>query len=311
MVAILENGEFNSDFHPMVDFIAAFPLRYALTVKPAIFVSYIRQFWSTARIETTNEGTYILATMDGIQRTVSESSLRRNLKLRDEDGIVSIPDTELFENLTLMGLQRQYSELLAKFQAQEEEIIKLKERVKVLEDKEDVAATQSRDDAPIKGRSINEGEAAAERISNDSEEIARVLTSINAATVLAGGIDVPTGSGSIPTVGPPATVISIVKLVPLLVQLLQEEMAKKLWWRENHALVADGKTPTEFALMANTESFWRRFDEMCVSSFQCASVVEFIISSDNNKVKAFKEVMKSAVSDLRKGIEKQLFGKLN
>nr|GFA38692.1 putative ribonuclease H-like domain-containing protein [Tanacetum cinerariifolium] len=75
-------GEFNSDFHPMVDFIAASPLR----------------------IETTNEGTHILATMDGISRTVSESSLRRNLKLRDKDCIVSIPDTELFENLTLMGI---------------------------------------------------------------------------------------------------------------------------------------------------------------------------------------------------------------
>nr|GFC91836.1 hypothetical protein [Tanacetum cinerariifolium] len=57
-------------------------------------------------------------------------------------------------------------------------------------------------------RSINEGEAAAERISNDSEEIARDLTSMDAATVLAGGIDVPTGSGFIPTTGPPATVIS-------------------------------------------------------------------------------------------------------
>nr|GFA84917.1 hypothetical protein [Tanacetum cinerariifolium] len=76
---------------------------YALTVKPTIFVSHIRQFWSTARIETTDEGTHILATIDGIQRTVSEASLRRTLKLRDEDGIVSIPDTELFENLTLMG----------------------------------------------------------------------------------------------------------------------------------------------------------------------------------------------------------------
>nr|GEV30881.1 hypothetical protein [Tanacetum cinerariifolium] len=103
MAAILEKGEFNSDFHPMVDFIAASPLRYALTVKPTIFVSHIRQFWSTARIETKDEGTYILAIIDGIQRTVSESSLRCNLKLRDEDGIVSIPDTELFENLTLMG----------------------------------------------------------------------------------------------------------------------------------------------------------------------------------------------------------------
>nr|GEX39922.1 hypothetical protein [Tanacetum cinerariifolium] len=304
MVAILEKDEYNTDFHPMVDFITASPLR-------------------------------------------------RNLKLRDEDGISSLPDTELFENLTLMGmsqfgqiththhyvgkgsetptephhtpspeadpsylttssmpppsfptapippvtqlvttpirqytrrvrnaqsstlptvtdepaslvrdvsegkacptesgfiadqdretiaksstlphdsaprvtspavdegsmqqtiseltdlytsLQRQHSELLAKFQAQEVEILKLKERVKVLEDREGIAATRSGDDAPIKGRSIDEGEAATERTSDDSEELARVLTSIDAATVLVGGIDVPTGSGSIPTAGPP------------------------------------------------------------------------------------------------------------
>nr|GFA02500.1 ribonuclease H-like domain, reverse transcriptase, RNA-dependent DNA polymerase [Tanacetum cinerariifolium] len=390
MVAILEKGEFNSDFHPMVDFIAASPLRYALTVKPTIFVSHIRQFRSTARIKTTDEGTHILATVDGIQRTVSESSLRPNLKLRDEDGIISIPDTELFENLTLMGynisqnqkltfqkgkfshqwkylihtimqclspkstrfnefssniattlvclatnraynfskmifdgmvkninnktskflmyprivplfdtmliqqgegsgtptephhtpspessalptvadkptspvrddsqreacptdsgfiadqdraifaksstlprdsaprvtspaaeegsmqqtlneltafctsLQRQHLELLAKFQAQEVAINRLKEKVKIIEDKEGVIGDKSRDDAPIKGRSPNEGEAPAERISNDSEEIARVLTSTDAATVLAGETNVPTGSGFIPTAG--------------------------------------------------------------------------------------------------------------
>nr|GFC87761.1 hypothetical protein [Tanacetum cinerariifolium] len=41
-----------------------------------------------------------------------------------------------------------------------------------------------------------------------ADEVARVLTSMDAATVLAGGIDVPTGSGSIPTAGPPATIIS-------------------------------------------------------------------------------------------------------
>nr|GFB24812.1 hypothetical protein [Tanacetum cinerariifolium] len=98
------------------------------------------------------------------------------------------------------SLQRQHSELLAKFQAQEVEILKLKDKVKVLEDREGEDARQSRDDSPIKRRSIDEGEAATERISDDSEELARVLTSMDAATVLAGGIDVPTGSGSIPTV---------------------------------------------------------------------------------------------------------------
>nr|GFD13344.1 hypothetical protein [Tanacetum cinerariifolium] len=97
---------------------------------------------------------------------------------------------------------------MAKFQAQEVEILRLKEMVQVLEDKEGVAAKHSGDDAPIKERSINEGEAANERISNNSEDVARVLTSMDAATVLAKGIDVPTSSGSIPTAGPPATIIS-------------------------------------------------------------------------------------------------------
>nr|GFC72085.1 hypothetical protein [Tanacetum cinerariifolium] len=92
--------------------------------------------------------------------------------------------------------------------AQKEEISRLKERVQVLEDRETVATKKSREDAPIKGRSNNEGEAAVERISNDSEEIARVLTSMDAATVLAGETNVPTGSGFIPTAGPHATVIS-------------------------------------------------------------------------------------------------------
>nr|GEY82542.1 hypothetical protein [Tanacetum cinerariifolium] len=54
-------------------------------------------------IETTEEGTKILATVDGILRIVTESSIRRNLKLNDEEGLSSLPDTEFFKNLTLMG----------------------------------------------------------------------------------------------------------------------------------------------------------------------------------------------------------------
>nr|GEX53913.1 hypothetical protein [Tanacetum cinerariifolium] len=51
-----------------------------------------------------DEGTKILATVDGKLRTIFESSIRRNLKLKDKAGISSLPDVELFENLTLMGL---------------------------------------------------------------------------------------------------------------------------------------------------------------------------------------------------------------
>nr|GFD22550.1 hypothetical protein [Tanacetum cinerariifolium] len=93
-------------------------------------------------------------------------------------------------------------ELLVQFQAQEVEINRLKERVKISEDKEGVIGARSEDDAPIKGRRIDEKEKA----SDDTEEMAIVLTTMDAATVLeSGAAEVPTGSGSIPTAGPPAT----------------------------------------------------------------------------------------------------------
>nr|GEW82543.1 hypothetical protein [Tanacetum cinerariifolium] len=299
MSVILEKYEHNQDFHQILDFIEA----------------------SHIRIETTEEGTKILATVDGMLRTVSESSIRRNLKLNDETGIGSLPDAELFENLQLMGYNilpnqkftfqkeqfsrqwkylihtimqclspkgegsgtlfepyhtpspeaqqtspttlssptlppvttvpiptvtlsdtphlRQYtiraridqslalppvadepasplrdisqgeacptvssvdaehdraniaktstlphestsrSDLVSKFEAQELEITMLKARVKLLEDREGGVAERSGDDAPIKGRSLDEGEKVAEK-------------------------GIPTGSGSIPTAGPPA-----------------------------------------------------------------------------------------------------------
>nr|GEW08722.1 hypothetical protein [Tanacetum cinerariifolium] len=104
MIAILEKYEHNTNFHQIVDFVEASHLRYALTINPTVYVSHIRQFWSTARVETLDEETKILATVDGKPITISESSIRRNLKLRDEAGISSLPDADLFENLTLMGV---------------------------------------------------------------------------------------------------------------------------------------------------------------------------------------------------------------
>nr|GEW65412.1 hypothetical protein [Tanacetum cinerariifolium] len=338
MITILENYEHNQDFHQIVDFVGASHIRYALTFNPTVYVSHIRQFWSTARIETTDEGTKILATVDGNLRTVSESSIRRNLKLNDEADISSLPDAKLFENLQLIGynilpnqkftfqkgqfshqwkivslfdsmlvpqdegsgipteshhtltseasqssqhelpspslppvttatipppsalppvadepasplrddgqgeacptdsglaadqdraniaktstlpsdstprvtslaadegsiqqkldelmalctsLQRKQSEMVSRFEAQELEINNLKARIKLLEDKDKGVAEQSGDDAPIKGRRLDVGEEAAERVSDDTEEMATILTSMDATTVLSSGV---------------------------------------------------------------------------------------------------------------------------
>ncbi|GJU25994.1 putative ribonuclease H-like domain-containing protein [Tanacetum coccineum] len=43
------------------------------------------------------------ASIDGQAKTITEASLRRNLKLEDDGGITSLPNTDIFEQLALMG----------------------------------------------------------------------------------------------------------------------------------------------------------------------------------------------------------------
>nr|GEX97163.1 hypothetical protein [Tanacetum cinerariifolium] len=278
MIAILEKYEHNQDFNQIVDFVKASHIRYALTFNPTVYVSHIRQFWSTARFETTEEGTKILVTVDGKIRTVSESSIRRNLKLNDEAGInehasplgddsqgeacptnsgleayqnranitktSTLPSdstprvtslatdegsmqyklTELMDLCT--RLQRHQAKMASKINAQELEISQLKARVRLLEDKEGGGIAQSGEDAPIKGMSLDKGEAtvaekSTKRGSDDTKEIVIVLTSLDAAKILTSRgvqvsispatefvtatVSIPTGSGSIPTASPPCT----------------------------------------------------------------------------------------------------------
>ncbi|GJX68231.1 hypothetical protein Tco_0303958 [Tanacetum coccineum] len=84
-------------------FLEASHIRYALMVRPTVYVAHIQQFWSTARVETVDEATKIIATVNGRQRTLTESSIKRHLKLNDAEGISTLPDTDLFANLSLMG----------------------------------------------------------------------------------------------------------------------------------------------------------------------------------------------------------------
>ncbi|GJR89178.1 hypothetical protein Tco_0213189 [Tanacetum coccineum] len=63
-----------------------------------------RTFWETASASTSeNEEMEITATIDGRIKTITEASIRRHLKLEDSDGISSLPNTEIFKQLALMG----------------------------------------------------------------------------------------------------------------------------------------------------------------------------------------------------------------
>ncbi|GJX83889.1 hypothetical protein Tco_0333370 [Tanacetum coccineum] len=69
-----------------------------------IYTSLIQQFWETASASTSeNEEIEITATIDGRVKTITEASIRRHLKLEDSDGIPTVPNAEIFEQLALMG----------------------------------------------------------------------------------------------------------------------------------------------------------------------------------------------------------------
>nr|GEX37135.1 copia protein [Tanacetum cinerariifolium] len=89
---------------------------------------------------------------------------------------------------------------VSKFQAQELEINSLKVRIKLLEDKDRGVAEQSGDDVPIKERRLDEGEEAAERVSDDTEVMETVLTSMDASSILtSGGVQVASTAAEVAT----------------------------------------------------------------------------------------------------------------
>nr|GEV27021.1 hypothetical protein [Tanacetum cinerariifolium] len=127
-------------------------------------------------------------------------------------------------------LQRQQTKMVSKIAAQDLEIASLKARIKLLEDKDGGGDEPSREDATVKGRSLETGEEAAieksiERGSNDTEDLVNVLTSLDAANILTSGgvqvvsvspaaevptVSVITGSGMVPTASPIFTTASVV-----------------------------------------------------------------------------------------------------
>ncbi|GJV84434.1 putative ribonuclease H-like domain-containing protein [Tanacetum coccineum] len=85
IVAYLEKSTENADFDEIVDFLNANPIKFAITISSTIYVSYIEQFWSTAKIKTVNNERQIRAKVNGKTIVISESSVRRDLQFNDED----------------------------------------------------------------------------------------------------------------------------------------------------------------------------------------------------------------------------------
>ncbi|GKC62513.1 hypothetical protein Tco_1095111 [Tanacetum coccineum] len=103
MVALLSKPTESGGFEQIVDCLNAHPIRYALMINPTIYISCIEQFWSTVMAKTINGEVQLHALVDGKKIIITESSVRRDLQLAYEEGVDCLPNSTIFEQLTLMG----------------------------------------------------------------------------------------------------------------------------------------------------------------------------------------------------------------
>ncbi|GJV22950.1 hypothetical protein Tco_1375645 [Tanacetum coccineum] len=163
MVAFLEKSTGSAGFHQIIDFLNRSHICYALTKKPDVCVSFIKQFWRSAEVTIAENGEVkITATIDGHSLTITEGSLRRHLKLDNQDGLSSIPNSEIFEQLALMG----YHTDLDKTGALEDELKKTKNTYndEVFED-----------DSSKQGRKLSDAEVQ-EKASTETELFIQEVT---------------------------------------------------------------------------------------------------------------------------------------
>nr|GEX33568.1 hypothetical protein [Tanacetum cinerariifolium] len=185
MIAILEKSEHNVDFHQIVDFVEASHIRQysrratwiaqskALPIaadKPASLLrddSQREAFPTVTGLDAGQDRENIIKTP-----ALPYDSTPRVTSLDADEGNMQQQLQELTDLCT--RLQMKQTEMASKINAQDLEISNLKARIKLIEDKDKGSAKLSRDDAPIKGRSLETGEEA-DGMDRNNEMIARHL----------------------------------------------------------------------------------------------------------------------------------------
>nr|GEX12284.1 hypothetical protein [Tanacetum cinerariifolium] len=111
MIAFLTKSDASEGFDQVIDFLNASVIKYALTVNPNIYVSVIKQFWSSVSVKKVNDVVRLQALIDRTKVIITEDSVREALHLDDADSIDCLPNEEIFVELARMGYEKPSTKL--------------------------------------------------------------------------------------------------------------------------------------------------------------------------------------------------------
>nr|GEY01695.1 hypothetical protein [Tanacetum cinerariifolium] len=86
-------------------------IKYALTVNPNIYVSCIKQFWTSVVVKKVNDVTRLQALVDKKKVVITEASIRDALHLDDAEGVECLPNEEIFTELARIGYEKPSTKL--------------------------------------------------------------------------------------------------------------------------------------------------------------------------------------------------------
>nr|GEW49833.1 hypothetical protein [Tanacetum cinerariifolium] len=111
MVAYLSKSNASEGFNQIIDFLNRSSIKYALTVNPNIYVSYIKQFWTTVAVKKVNDVIRLQALVDKKKVVVTKATIRDALRLDDAEGVECLPNEEIFAELARMGYEKPSTKL--------------------------------------------------------------------------------------------------------------------------------------------------------------------------------------------------------
>nr|GEW81209.1 hypothetical protein [Tanacetum cinerariifolium] len=110
MIAFLTKSDASEGFDQIIDFLNASDFKYALTVNPKIYVSVIKQFWSSVAVKKVNDVTRLQALVDSKKVLITEEIVQEALHLNDADSIDCLPNEEIFTELCMSAKRTAWNE---------------------------------------------------------------------------------------------------------------------------------------------------------------------------------------------------------
>nr|GFA53532.1 hypothetical protein [Tanacetum cinerariifolium] len=111
VVAILEKSDAAEGFEQIIDFLSGSYIYYALTMSPHIYISCIKQFWNSVSVKHSGDVTRLQALVDKKKIVISEAVICETLQLNDAEGVVCLPNEEIFAGLAQIGYEKPSTKL--------------------------------------------------------------------------------------------------------------------------------------------------------------------------------------------------------